>query len=474
MDFPGKWRPWWSRLGSVRLRSALSAAVVVAFAVGVAALGLVIAAEDTLTSNVDATAAQRSDQVVAAIRAGDEIRLAETLAASPGDQTLVQILTPAGEVVAASDAISGRPPLTGVRPAVGETVQAEARLPLRVTDPFRIVATGVPTGDGGRIVVVAQSLGPVNESIEVITGAALVAMPLLAAVAGAATFLFVGRSLRPVEQIRRRVATITSRDLHARVPVPRVHDEIGALAETMNAMLDRLQASTEAQRRFVADASHELRSPLTTLQVGLDVLAANDELPQHQIHRLQGEATRLGQLVADLLLLARIDEHAEPAVASDVDLDDLAYRQRDRLQAQYPRLRIRAQVVPARVQANPGHLDRAIRNLADNAARHARSEVTLIVNVHSGLAELTVSDDGPGIAVADRERVFDRFIRLDDSRTRSDGGAGLGLSIAREIVQAHGGTLVIDDNQETGGSGACLRLRLPAAQVTTTRSVRDQ
>jgi signal transduction histidine kinase len=456
-----RWRWWWSRLGSVRLRSALAAAAVVVVAVGMVAIGLIVTAIDELTGNVDDAARQRAGEVIAAIQAGDGARLTETLQASPGDQTIVQILTPAGQVVAASAAIAGRPALTPLRPAANETVFDQTRLPLPVEDPFRILVTGMPTDDGGREVVVAQSLGPVNESIEAITRSALVAMPLLAVVGGGATFLFVGRSLRPVEQIRRRVATITSRDLHARVPVPRVRDEVAALAETMNAMLDRLQASTEAQRRFVADASHELRSPLTTLQVGLDVLAANPQLPHHQIHRLQGEATRLGQLVADLLLLARIDEHAQPAVADDVDLDDLAYRQRDRLQAQHPQLRVLTHIEPARVRADADHLDRAIRNLADNAARHARTQVTLSVSVHNGLAELEVIDDGPGIDAADRDRVFHRFIRLDDSRTRADGGAGLGLAIAREIVRAHGGTLVVAD---TGAGGACLRLRLPVTE----------
>jgi signal transduction histidine kinase len=457
------WRSWWYRLGSVRLRSALAATAVVVCAGGLVAIGLILTARGTLTDNVDATAQQRAEQVVAAIRVGDATRLDETLQGSPGDQTIVQILTPAGQVVAASAAIEGQPSLTRLRPGTNETVWDQSRLPLRVEDPFRILATGVPTDDGGRIVVVAQSLGPVNESTEAITEAAVVAMPLLAAVGGVATFLFVGRSLQPVEHIRRRVATITSRDLHARVPVPRAHDEIAALAETMNAMLDRLQASTEAQRRFIADASHELRSPLTTLQVGLDVLAANDQVPRHQVQRLQGEAQRLGQLVGDLLLLARIDEHAQPAVADDVDLDDLAYHQRDRLQAQHPQLRVLTHIEPARVRADADHLGRAIRNLADNAARHARTEVTLTVTVHNGSAELRVIDDGPGIGPADRDRVFDRFIRLDDSRTRADGGAGLGLAIAREIVQAHGGTLVIDD---TDDSGACLLLRLPATEPT--------
>ena len=175
-----RWPHWRSRLGGVRLRSALSAAAVVTAAAAIVTVGLIFAARDTLTGNVDANAQQRSDEVVAAIRAGDSTRLAEALRASPAEQALVQVLDPSGQVVAASAVIAGRPALTGQRPQPGETVWEQRSLPLRVEDPFRIVTTAVDTGGSTRIVVVAQSMARVNESTEVITGAAAVAMPLLA------------------------------------------------------------------------------------------------------------------------------------------------------------------------------------------------------------------------------------------------------------------------------------------------------
>jgi signal transduction histidine kinase len=439
------------------VRSALAAAGVVAAAVGLAGLALVYTAGATLTGNIDAAASQRAGQVVAAIKAGDQTRLDQTLRTSAGDQTIVQIINPAGEVVAASTVLAGRPPITAMRPAAGATQWEQRLLSPDSEDPFRIVATGVPTDDGDRVVVVAQSVRPVNESLEVITQSVLIAMPLLAMVVGLATFFFVGRSLRPVEAIRRRVATITSRDLAARVPVPAARDEVAALAETMNEMLDRLQAAAETQRRFVADASHELRSPLTTLQVGLDLLDGSDP-SQAQIQRMRAETERLGRLIADLLLLARVDEHGLTSRRTDVDLDDLAYAHRDRIHTQHPQLRIHTDIQPVRVHGDPHQLDRAIRNLCDNAARHARHEIALTVHAENGVAHLIVSDDGPGIAPADRERVFDRFTRLDDSRARTDGGAGLGLPITREIVNSHGGSVVAES---LPGGGVALHIRLP-------------
>ncbi|MBB5867515.1 signal transduction histidine kinase [Allocatelliglobosispora scoriae] len=451
-------RSWRSRLGGVRVRSALAAAGIVAAAVGLAGLALVYTAETTLTGNIDAAASQRAGQVVAAIKAGDPTRLAQTLRTSAGDQTIVQIINPAGEVVASSAVLAGQRPITAMRPAAGASQWEQRLLSPDSEDPFRIVATGVETDSSARVVVVAQSVSPVNESIEVITRWVIVAMPLLALVVGLATYVFVGRSLRPVEAIRRRVATITGRDLDARVPVPSARDEVAALAETMNEMLDRLQAAADTQRRFVADASHELRSPLTTLQVGLDLLAGSADTSRPQIQRMQAETERLSRLVADLLLLARVDEYGLTLRRNDVDLDDLAYAHRDRIHEQHPQLRINAEIEPVRVPGDVHQLDRAIRNLCDNAARHARHEINLTVRADGGTAHVIVADDGPGIDPADRERVFDRFTRLDDSRARTDGGAGLGLPITREIVNSHGGSVVAETFAD---SGVALHIRLP-------------
>jgi signal transduction histidine kinase len=280
-------------------------------------------------------------------------------------------------------------------------------------------------------------------------------------VVAAATFLFVGRTLRPVEAMRRQAATITARSLHTRLPVPAAEDEIAALAATMNTMLDRIEASTAAQRQFVADASHELRSPLATIHANADLLAAAalDADPARSVDRIRSESGRMARLVDDLLLLARVDDQSVSVRHDEVDLDDLVYAARERIAVEHRDLAVSGAVAPVRITGDPDHLHRALRNLVDNAARHARSTVTVsLAATDDGHAEIVVANDGPAIPDADRERIFDRFVRLDDSRSRDGGGSGLGLAIARDIVAAHGGRLTVADVP----SGAAMRISLPA------------
>ncbi|MET7831347.1 HAMP domain-containing sensor histidine kinase [Micromonospora sediminicola] len=449
---------WIRRHLGVRLRSALAAAAVVGAAFAVGAAAFVFLARADLAGNVDAAARQRAAEVVAAVAAGNRDALAQTLKPSPGEQTLVQVLDPSGRVEAASAALGGAAPLSPLRPRPGQLLREQRLLPFADEDPFRIAAEGVATGSGTRTVLVAQSLRPVNESTEAVAAILAAGLAPMLLVVGAAVFWFVGRSLRPVEAIRRRVAGITSRDLHARVPVPAARDEVAALAETMNLMLERLETAAASQRRFVADASHELRSPLATLRAGLDRLALAPVPQGHGelVELLRRETSRLGDLVADLLLLARIDERGATGRRDDVDLDDLAYTERERLAGQHPDLIVRVDLTPVRVTGDAHDLGRALRNLADNAARHARTQVTLRVSVCDGWGCVEVTDDGPGVPDADRERIFDRFVRLDDSRTRPEGGTGLGLAITRQVVAAHGGQV-----QVLPGPGMTVRIRLP-------------
>ncbi|MEU5943533.1 HAMP domain-containing sensor histidine kinase [Micromonospora sp. NPDC047548] len=451
---------WMRRRWGVRLRSALAAALVVAVAFGVGAATFVYLARANLVGNVDAAARQRADEVATAVTGGDEDAIAQTLRSSPGEQTLVQVLAPSGRVEAASAALGDAAPLSPLRPDAGQRLREQRVLPFSDEDPFRVVAVGVGTGSGTHTVLVAQSLRPANESTEVVAAILLVGVPPMLLVVGAAVFWFVGRSLRAVEAIRRRVAGITARDLHARVPVPVAHDEVAALAETMNRMLDRLERAAAGQRRFVADASHELRSPLATLQAGLDRLALTPQpgTDDDLVRLLRRESERLGRLVADLLLLARIDERGPTLRREDVDLDDLAYTERDRLAAARPDLTVRIQLTPVRVTGDTHDLGRALRNLADNAARHARQEIALRVFADGGSGIIEVADDGPGVPETERERIFERFVRLDDSRARAEGGSGLGLPITREIVAAHGGTVrVLAEPRMT------IQVRLPLA-----------
>nr|BFE60506.1 ATP-binding protein [Dactylosporangium thailandense] len=438
------------RLG-VRMRSALAASAVVAVASVLTGVAFVIAARLILTGNVDQDTSDRAAQVAGAL--DDDAALAAVMRPSLRDRTVVQVLGADGRVLRASVLIAGAQPISSLRPEPGQTRREQRRLAVAHDEYFRITALGVDSDAGPRTVLVGQSIDEIDDGTEAAIGALAVGLPLLTVIVGIATFLFVGRSLRPVDAMRRQAETITGRNLHTRLPVPPTGDEIAALAATMNGMLDRIESATAAQRRFVADASHELRSPLSTVLAGLDLLGDGPH-----VVRMRRESDRMARLISDLLLLARVDEKGLRLRREDVDLDDLVYLERERLIAERPGLRVTARSAPVRVSGDPHHLQRVLRNLLDNAARHAREAVEVTVEAHDGTAEITVSDDGPGIAPADRDRVFDRFVRLDEDRSRTGGGTGLGLPIARDIVTAHGGTLTIE---ESAAGGALLRLKLP-------------
>ncbi|MEU8238290.1 HAMP domain-containing sensor histidine kinase [Actinoplanes missouriensis] len=433
------------------MRSALTAGVVVAVASVLAGGILLITARSLLLADIQDAADDRSDQVTAAVASGDPTALRFALREDSWG-SLVQIIGADGTVTARR--ATSRTPLTALRPAVGATAYEES-------GGYWIQASGVRAPAGERTVLVAVSLEFVRYGSNAILTALLVGLPILAAAVGVAVFFFVGRTLRPVEAMRGRAASITATSLHARLPVPIAEDEIAALARTMNTMLERIERSASAQRRFVADASHELRSPLTTIHANADLLAAANlgETPARAVRRIHDESRRMARLVDDLLLLARSDDQELLVRRDDVDLDDLLYAARERIVVERPDLLVEGAIDPVRVTGDPDRLARLLRNLTDNTLRYARSTVTLSLTAGDGVAEIVVGNDGPPIAAEDRERVFGRFIRLDDSRSRESGGTGLGLAIAREIVEAHGGSIDVLDLRQ----GAALRVRLPTA-----------
>ncbi|KPI19993.1 integral membrane sensor signal transduction histidine kinase [Actinobacteria bacterium OV450] len=315
------------------------------------------------------------------------------------------------------------------------------------------------TPDGLVTVYAGTSLREADTADDVITGVLVVVVPLLVLTVALVTWRVTGWALRPVEAIRSEVAAISDRDLHRRVPVPRSQDEIARLAVTMNTTLDRLEAAGIRQRRFIADASHELRSPITVLRTQLEVARAHPDpaLWGELVSGALEDTVRLQDLAADLLLLARLDT-GEPPPAAAVDLADVAReaagsRRRDRIPVD---TEIAAEAV---VRGSTLWLARLVTNLLDNAQRHAERRVGLVLRVDAQrrTAVLEVRDDGPGIPVADRERVFERFTRLDDARSRDEGGTGLGLAIARDIATRLGGSLTVED----APVGARLVARLP-------------
>jgi signal transduction histidine kinase len=435
------------------MRSALAAGGVVAVASVLAGAVLLITARGILMDNITTAASDRMAQVLSAVRGGQPI----TSPAS--DRAVVQVLDAAGTVVDASPALIGAPPISSRRPVPGVRVSETRRLDIGHRALYRVLAESVTTAAGTRTVLVAESIDVVDDATEAMLAALLLGMPLLVIVVGTATFLFVGRTLRPVDAMRRQADTITARNLHSRLPVPGTVDEIAALAVTMNTMLDRIEAASAAQRRFVADASHELRSPLATIHANADLLtaAALDPEPARSVARISTESGRMARLVEDLLLLARVDDHSAAPRHRDVDLDDVVYAARERIALERPDLAVIGAVAPVRVTGDPDQLHRALRNLVDNAVRHARTTVAITLAERDGLAEIVVANDGPPIPPQDRERIFDRFVRLDDSRSRDGGGSGLGLAIARDIVAAHGGSLTVAE----APSGAAMRIAIP-------------
>ena len=388
------------------------------------------------------------------LRAGS---LPATVATIGQDASLVQVVTPDGVVLASSSNITGDPPLSGPAPT-GTTAAIRTSRNLNVGssgEAFRVVALRVPTGARTYVVYVATSTRSVDQTIATTSALLLIGLPLLLLLVAASTWAVAGTALRPVEAIRARTASITSHDLSARVPEPRTDDEIARLARTMNDMLTRLERAAEQQRRFSADAAHELRTPLTTLRTRAEVALAHpartDWIATTRVVANQAEAMSL--LVDDLLLLARADAHQLLPHRSDVDLDDLVFAEAARLREHHTTRAVTvAALEPVCVRAHAAQLARALRNLGDNASRHARSRIEFTLAHTAEHATITISDDGPGIPLDQAEAIFDRFTRLDDARDHDHGGTGLGLAIARELIRAHGGDLRVTAGRSLPGA----------------------
>lgn len=455
-------------LGSVRARATLAALAVVGTALGMGAVGLLGVLRGTMSEGVETSARTQLTDVATLLRLG---QLPAQLPSSGGD-TFTQVVGPGGHVLASSATLLATRPMSDNHPGeegvVIQTVPTLSDAERRGDSdgPYLLLSEAVTTAAerpraGLVTVYVAGSLRPVAEATATVGLALAVGLPVLEILVGVLVWTFAGRALRPVEAIRAEVADISGKDLHRRVPEPASADEVARLARTMNEMLDRLESSAKAQRRFVADASHELRSPLAVLQATLEVALAHpggSAWPAVASDALE-EAQRLQRLVEDLLVLARADEGRAPDRSGPVDLDEIVFAEAKRWRAAGGRVALDLRGVSAgRVQGDPDQLARVVHNLMDNAHRHALGRVSVELSAGEGTVLIVVADDGPGIAEADRRRVFERFARLDEDRSQDGGGAGLGLAIAREIVAAHRGEIEVLDS----AGGARVAVRLPA------------
>ncbi|TYB93518.1 HAMP domain-containing histidine kinase [Micromonospora sp. WP24] len=397
-----------------------------------------------------------------------------------GGQLRVQVVDGQGRVRAASIDADRLVPMVG-----RERLEAHQRQRLSVSGeraglagPVRVVTVPAGTAADPLTVLVAKSMTDVRHSTQVVGTSLLISFPLLVAALAVVAWRVVGATLRPVESLRRGAEEITGRAGPDRLPVPASHDEVHRLAVTLNGMLDRLESARRRQRAFLADAAHELRSPVTNIRTELEVARRLGERTDWAAvtDNLLADTERLGRLVNDLLLLARLDESgagpdgpggvsgtdrntdgSEAGGVGPVELGELLTT----VAARYPSPPVRV-LPPDEPLWTVGHADelhRILTNLVENAVRHARTRVVLAAAPEGAYHLVTVTDDGPGVPVADRDRVFDRFTRLDDARARDAGGAGLGLSIVRELVRRAGGTVTLADaNADDPGLRVSLRL----------------
>ncbi|WP_258059376.1 cell wall metabolism sensor histidine kinase WalK [Rathayibacter sp. AY1E6] len=427
---------------SLRTRITAAATAVVAAAALLGSVLFVLVLSSVLASSAASAADAEAERVAALVEQGGP-------EAVRGSEGLVQLVVD-GRVTAAGEDAEDLPPLALAESDDPVTVDVDDEgavlVAARELDDDSLVVVGVP--DEGR-----------EEAVSTTIGLLAVAVPLLIALVAVVCAVVVGRALRPVERMRAEAEAVTSSALDRRIAAPGSGDEVDRLAHTLNRMLDRLQSGQERQRRFVSDASHELRSPVAALRQTAEVaLAHPDRLDSARLARtVAEESVRLGGLIEGLLLLARADEARLAVAAAPVDLDDLALGEVRRLRDSGARVDASG-ISPVQAVADEALLSRALRNLVDNAVRHRSSQLALSTRIDGAEAVLAVDDDGPGIPAAERERVLERFVRLDEGRARDAGGSGLGLAIVAGIARAHGGRVVVGDSAL---GGARVEVRVP-------------
>ncbi|SHG24170.1 Signal transduction histidine kinase [Jatrophihabitans endophyticus] len=460
-------REWWARQ-SLRARLTLLATALFSIAVITGAVLLLVLQRYALTRVLDQNAVQTARDIARQVRTGDVPKVVQP---TTGGIAAVQVLDRNDSVLAASQGTDRTVSL--LTPDQLAEVRGGNRIEFTSGDEgssaprYRAVARNV----GSRTVVVLTDIYRVDDSLRILTRAALIGGPLAVLLMAAATYASVALALRPVAALRHGAADITAAGLaEQRLPVPRAQDEIHRLAVTLNAMLDRIDSATSRQRTFVGDAAHELRSPLASLRVQLEVgqrLGPEDDWTG-LVDDVLVDVDRLDRLVEDLLSLARLDETGTLRREA-VPLAELVTT----VVGGYGQARVPVTVttpVPSgdhpgpAVDGDPDALRRVVINLVNNAVRYAATavDVDLVEAARSGRpgVRLGVQDDGPGIPVGERERVFDRFYRVQESRSRDTGGTGLGLPIVRDIVRNHGGRVRLTDRAD-GHPGLRAEVWLP-------------
>ncbi|WP_066361487.1 sensor histidine kinase [Herbidospora mongoliensis] len=439
---------WWRRR-SLRVRLTVVATAALGLGLGVAAWVFVNVLGRSLINTIDDEVTSRAREIVALSDAG---RLDGEIV--PTKATIVQVIDKDGRITAATPSTDRLVPLlpSGSRKSAADTGKPQFLdgRPYGIPAVLRIT---VMSADNGVTVLTARSFSEIERSLKATGHVLLLGTPLLLVLLAGASWVIIGRTLSPIGALRRGATEITGTSPSRRLPVPEANDEVHSLAMTLNDMLARLEEAGSRQRALVSDAAHELRSPLASMRLQLEVALSH---PDGQDWRETAEGVledtlRLSKLAEDLLALARLDE-GRALRHEPVELGRLVTRTASRygLDADIPAEAV--VVIGAEMD-----LGRVLVNLIDNAVRHGHDKVGVGLWKAGPWAVVTVTDDGPGIPEEDRERVFDRFTRLDTARARDDGGTGLGLAIAREVVEAHGGTIKLGDAEP----GLIATVRLP-------------
>lgn len=448
--------------GTLRVRVTVAAVVLLAAALiaGATALGWFV--RRTMVSNVEVHLDNQIDAVVKLAQAGE---LPAVLAPTGRESGQIQVIGTGGSVVAKSPGVASTARLDVIdAPAPGGRVASTVdgiRVDGDRGEHYRVVAQAAQTPTGPIVVYGASTLRGADRAVRALRVGSGVGIPVLMLLGGLFAWRAVRRALAPVDTMTAEVAEIEAHALDRRVAPPAGDDEIARLARTLNHMLDRLDTAVRLQRRFAADASHELRSPLAAARAQLEVGLAYPDRTDWiaTADNVLSEVTRLERLAGELLMLARLDAD----VAARTELLDLVHLVgQETKNPEWRDLPLTFHPVttgPVVVVADPDLLLRVVRNLLANAARHTRSRITVDTGVGDDLAWIRVANDGPPVPPAHREGIFEPFARLDGARDARAGGAGLGLAIARRIARAHGGDVVL----EPGDDGASFLVTLPLA-----------
>lgn len=448
------------RVGSLRVRLTAAVTVVVGATLTLAAVMLVGAISRSLVGEVRDAAVRDVDLVADALAHGEPATFQPRSLAEIA--MVVQVQDEHGTVVQTIpslpvDAVPQRSLSPEEQRLVRDRVRnADQGTSMTSTDGLVVASRTVSTPDGRRTVLAVSRLGPITRSVNLVADSLLVATPLLTLLVAVSTWFAVDRALRPIEAIRRHAERISHSTLGERLPPQATGDEVARLTATLNEMLSRLEEGARRQREFVSDASHELRTPLAAMRADLEVTLSRRSAADWpaMAHRLLDDHRRLDRLTSDLLLLARLDDAGGVARREQVRLDELVEGELRTVS----RAELTADLHPAEVTGVVAELVRLVRNLLENADRHAGTRVGVELRVCDGDAVLIVDDDGPGVPEEQRSRVFDRFYRLDSSRARTSGGAGLGLAMVRRVVEGHQGSVQIETSPS---GGARFEVRLP-------------